>query len=586
MHCPHCGSPNDAQAHACSVCGVGLTPTTAPSQTLPVGSTLAGHAFTIGKVLGQGGFGITYLGGDTRLRRPVAIKEFFPQGCVRQQMTVQPTGAWTPATYAEARQRFLEEGQRLARLEHPGIVKIYAALEANNTAYLVMEYIRGQTLAEVLTLRGGRLEEAEALGYLQRAGEALEAVHAAGLLHRDLKPDNLMLSAEGRVVLVDFGTAREFVAGQTQRHSVTLTPGYAPLEQYAQRAQRGPYTDVYALAATAYHLLSGEQPVAAPDRANGVELPPLRQVRPQVSAPVAEGVMAGLVMDARQRPASVRAWLELLRGGGRPPTPTPQPPVVRLAQPAPRLENSMGMSMVLIPAGEFRMGSTMYDDEKPPHTVRLSKAFYLGTTPVTQRQWQAVMGTNPSQFTGEDRPVEQVSWYDAVAFCIALSAREGLQPCYVMTDVQRGQDGIRAAAVRFVAAAGYRLPTEAEWEYSARAGSTAAYCYGDDEQALQHYAWYRANAGGTTHPVGKLRPNAWGLYDMHGNVWEWVQDWYATYASGTAVDPTGPATGAHRVDRGGSWYDGARLCRSANRRAGAPGIRFDNLGLRLLRLVP
>lgn len=271
MLCPACGFTNDGTATACRTCGVPLADTTVVSQVLPPGSILDNNTFTVGKVLGQGGFGITYLGSDRHLRRPVAIKEFFPAGCVRQSATVGPAGEWTPATYAEARTRFVHEGEMLGRFTHTGIVQVYAAFEANNTAYPVMEYLRGQTLAEILALRGGRLEEAEALGYLHRVGEALDVVHEAGLLHRDIKPDNIIVCAEGRVVLVDFGTAREFSAGQTQRHSVTLTPGYAPLEQYAQRAQRGPYTDVYALAATAYHLLTGEVPVAAPDRAAGVE---------------------------------------------------------------------------------------------------------------------------------------------------------------------------------------------------------------------------------------------------------------------------------------------------------------------------
>ncbi len=584
MLCLHCGSTNDSNAGACQSCGVSLANTAAPSQVLEHASTLADGAFTVGKVLGQGGFGITYLGSDVRLRRPVAIKEFFPQGCVRQHTTVQPTGVWTLAAYAEARQRFVEEGQRLARLEHPGIVKIYTTFEANNTAYLVMEYIRGQTLAEVLVLRGGRLEEAEAVGYLQRVGEALEAVHAAGLLHRDLKPDNLMLGADGRVVLVDFGTAREFVAGQTQRHSVTLTPGYAPLEQYAQRAQRGPYTDVYALAATAYHLLTGELPVAAPDRAAGVDLPPVRQLRPQVSVTVAEAVMAGLAMAAPQRPASVRAWLERLRG----------------TAPAPRLENSIGLQMALIPAGEFRMGMAGrggYDDEKPPHRVRLSRAFYLGLYPVTQSQWRAVMQGSPQihfAFSGNNRPVESVSWYDAVAFCNALSQREGLQPVYEMTAAVYKNSSIHSAAVRCIsAAAGYRLPTEAEWEYAARAGSSAAYCYGDDVRQLTRYAWYGDNSDRETHPVGELQPNAWGLYDVHGNVWEWVEDIYdsGAYLSRTAavdpcVLPVDPAAGADRVFRGGSWGSDAGYCRAADRNHVAPGIRNGGLGFRLLKPVP
>jgi len=225
--------------------------------------------------------------------------------------------------------------------------------------------------------------------------------------------------------------------------------------------------------------------------------------------------------------------------------------------------NSIGMEFVLIPAGTFQMGSNdsdAYDNEKPVHTVRITQPFYLGKYEVTQGQWQAVMGNNPSKFTGDpNRPVEHVSWDDVQEFVRRLNSREG--------------------------GAMYRLPTEAEWEYAARAETTTRWSFGDDVGQLGRYAWHDQNAGGQTHPVGQLQPNSWGLYDMHGNVWEWVQDWYGGYASGTAVDPAGPSSGSIRVNRGGSWIDSARYCRSAPRIRGAPGDRIVYLGFRLLRVA-
>jgi formylglycine-generating enzyme required for sulfatase activity len=222
---------------------------------------------------------------------------------------------------------------------------------------------------------------------------------------------------------------------------------------------------------------------------------------------------------------------------------------------------SIGMKFVLIPSGEFHMGSTDGDeDERPVHRVRISQAFYLGQTPVTQAQWVAVMGTNPSRFTGDSqRPVEQVSWEEVQEYVRRLNAQEG---------------------------GGYRLPTEAEWEYAAQAGSTTAYGFGDDPAQLQAYAWYEANAGGTTQPVGQKQPNAWGLYDMHGNVWEWVQDRYGPYSAAVVTDPQGPASGSYRVARGGSWNDDAGDCRSADRYHAPPGYRIVCLGFRLLRTAP
>ncbi len=247
------------------------------------------------------------------------------------------------------------------------------------------------------------------------------------------------------------------------------------------------------------------------------------------------------------------------------PQSVPNQRVVSGAASEPPLVDRFGISFVLMPAGTFQMGSDRGEaSEKPVHTVRLSQPFYLGLSPVTQRQWEAVMGNNPSRFRGPEYPVEQISWDEAREFISRLNVQEGQ--------------------------ARYRLPTEAEWEYAARAGVTWDYCFGDDVKRLSPYAWYADNAMGTTHPVGQLQPNAWGLFDMHGNVGEWVQDWYASTeyqrraATGTTVvDPAGPAAGSHRVFRGGSWVSDARNCRSASRGIDAPANRDVNLGFRLLR---
>jgi len=219
--------------------------------------------------------------------------------------------------------------------------------------------------------------------------------------------------------------------------------------------------------------------------------------------------------------------------------------------------NSIGVKFVLIPSGEFMMGSkdTGGDsDEQPVHRVRISRPFYMGIHEVTQRQWEAVMGSNPSHFKGADRPVEQVSWVDVQTFIGKLNDREGRNV--------------------------YRLPTEAEWEYACRAGTTGAYA-GD----LASMGWYADNSDNRTHPVGRKRANAWGLYDMHGNVWEWVGDWYAGnyYKNSPRADPIGPSSGSYRVLRGGGWNLNAALCRSADRNLNAPVVRYGSLGFRLVR---
>jgi formylglycine-generating enzyme required for sulfatase activity len=226
--------------------------------------------------------------------------------------------------------------------------------------------------------------------------------------------------------------------------------------------------------------------------------------------------------------------------------------------------NSIGMEFVLIPAGSFMMGAGRFEgaavaDEKPQHRVTLSKPFYLGKYEVTQEQWAAVMGNNPSRFKGRNNPVETVSWDDAQEFIRRLNAQE---------EHSR-----------------YRLPTEAEWEYAARAGSTGVYSFGDDSGQLEKYAWYSEpdSLRGSTYPVGQKQPNAWGLYDMHGNVYEWVQDWHGEryYPNSSGTDPQGPPSGSSRVLRGGSWLSTAEYCRSAGRNLNTPSLRYDFIGFRL-----
>jgi serine/threonine protein kinase len=206
----------------------------------------------------------------------------------------------------------LDEARLLASLNHPGIVKVYDFFEENNTAYMVMEYLRGKSLAKLVEERGGALGEKEAVGYILKVCEALEVVHKAGYLHRDIKPENIIVCEDGRVVLVDFGAARSFMAGKTGRMTVILTPGFAPYEQYATMARFGPTLDIYALGATLYYLLTGEVPISAPDRAIGVELRGVREINGRVSRQVEEAVMKAMAMRVEERPQSVEEFVRLL----------------------------------------------------------------------------------------------------------------------------------------------------------------------------------------------------------------------------------------------------------------------------------
>ena len=236
--------------------------------------------------------------------------------------------------------------------------------------------------------------------------------------------------------------------------------------------------------------------------------------------------------------------------------------------------NSIGMELIEIPAGKFTMGSPAGEKNRQPNeeqvAVTLTKQFALGKTEVTQGQWIQVMGTEP--WKGEeyvqvdkDCPATFVSFFDAVGFCDKL------------TDLER-------KAGRLKDSEEYRLPTEAEWEYACRAGTTTAYSFGDDAKELGEYAWFSGNTAGDqyAHKVGLKKPNAWGLYDMHGNVWEWCSDWYGDKLPGGA-DPVGPSGGSSRVDRGGCWWFYPVIWRSAYRGLNVPSNRGISLGFRVAR---
>ncbi len=300
------------------------------SHTLPVGTRLQQGKYTVDKVLGHGGFGITYLATDTALRRRVAIKELFPRGCVRQGSSVvlpTPPARLNAKDFDRAKERFVKEARTVARFDHPGIVRVYTEFRENNTAYMVMEYLQGRTLAELLEANGGGLSEPEAVRYVKAIGQALKEVHEASVLHRDVKPENVLVTDEGRTVVVDFGAAREFTADVTESIEVVLTPGYAPLEQYGSRARAGVYTDVYALGATLYRLLTGKVPVAAPDRYSGIALKGPDQVNAQVSEKVSKAVMKSMEADAPDRYQSMDDFLDAL-ANREPPRPPPAAPTL------------------------------------------------------------------------------------------------------------------------------------------------------------------------------------------------------------------------------------------------------------------
>ena len=243
-----------------------------------------------------------------------------------------------------------------------------------------------------------------------------------------------------------------------------------------------------------------------------------------------------------------------------------------------KVKTSSGLAMVQVPAGSFSMGDPQGEIDETPHKVTLG-SFYVDVCPVTQREYERLTGENPARWRGSDNPVEQTRWSDAVRYCNVRSTEEGFKPCY----------DLKTWACDF-GAGGYRLPTEAEWEYACRAGTTTRYSFGDEEKKLKHFAWMEENSGGRPRPVGKKLPNPWGTYDVHGNVWEWCNDFYKVdyYGESPEGDPKGPPTGDDKVLRGGCWRSAADECRSAFRYNEAPGYTdicfgYDIYGFRCVR---
>ncbi len=227
------------------------------------------------------------------------------------------------------------------------------------------------------------------------------------------------------------------------------------------------------------------------------------------------------------------------------------------------LGGGVTMEFVLIRAGSFTMGSdenTGDGDESPQHEVTITRPFYLGKFEVTQEQWVALMGSNPSGFKGAKRPVDSVSWNDCQRFLARLHEKTGRK---------------------------FALPSEAQWEYACRAGTHTTWSFGNDAAVAGDYGWLGVNSGGTTHAVGTRKPNAWGLYDMHGNVWEWCADWYAKhgYPTGRVADPTGPATSEGRILRGGGWGEDPLNARCAGRNCDGPDGAHNGIGFRCVLLA-
>ena len=525
--------------------------------------------------LDQGGMGAVYRGRHQQMDRLVAIKVL---------------GAELKKSES-ARKRFDREVKAAARLIHPNIVTAFDAASKKGRAYLVMELVEGRDLQRQVELNGPT-EIGLAIELMVQLATGLQFAHTQGIVHRDIKPRNLMLLEGIQLKILDFGIARirreiadeESDASLTNTASMMGTVDYMPPEQALDSKSVDQRADIYSMGCVLHFLLTGRPAFEGSTLMQKLvahrehPIPSLKErvgVNASALDPIFRRMLAKNPADRYQTAEEVRLAFVRLRSSEN-----------KKASNS-ILSNSIGMRFVRVPAGRFLMGVSNEDQVKwwahefegPPHMVEISREFLLGEAPVTQAEYLALKGVNPSRFSvGQlDRPVENVSWMDVINFLNQLSLKEGFQPYYRVDEDE----------IELLGGKGYRLPTEAEWEYACRAGSETSWYFGGDRKKLSNCGWISDNSNNETHPVRKLVPNAFGLYDLYGNVWEWCFDLYSdTFysASQNAVDPSGPTRGSERVIRGGSFAH-SRNTRSSARSKAFPDTKESNIGFRIARTI-
>jgi len=563
------------------------------------------YTYHIEKVLGKGAFGITYLVntavsmqgqlGTIHTGVQVALKEFYMPGEMKREggelITISPESK--VKAYAE---KFRREASRLAMLSHPNIVRVLEVFEANNTIYYSMEYLSGGSLNDYVVQKGS-LPEQEAIGYIRQIGSALLYLHTNKMLHLDIKPSNIMLSQmSGMLKLIDFGLSKQYTSNDSLDETSTNlgvgTTGYAPLEQADQKGERefAPTLDVYALGATYYKLLTGHTPASAISVLNrGLNTLPL--VKKKVSQQSILAIKAAMEPLQANRCQSVDVFLNMLPRVDDETIFAPKKKhrmrywvllvTVLLCigilfdpwqssdettdEELPNMESvvvsNFDMPMVSVEGGSFLMGCDDKDnpdvdpDEHPVRYITVS-SFYMGKYEVTQGLWRAVMeGGDAHKSKNDHYPVVNVTWKDIQTFIKRLNKKTGRR---------------------------FRLPTEAEWEYAARGGNLSQATQYSGSSELEEVAWFSGNSGDRLHPVGRLKPNELGIFDLSGNVWEICSDWYGDYQGDSLRNPMGCEQGYYHVIRGGDWNCSRYSCRVSCRQDNSLQSIGSHIGLRLV----
>jgi formylglycine-generating enzyme required for sulfatase activity len=549
---PNCQNPENLDnVELCQTCGAGL---------------ILGNRYRSVKLLGQGGFGRTFLAIDElKPSKPFcAIKQFLPQN--------------QRSNHQKAAELFQQEVIRLDELgHHPQIPELLAHYQQENHQYLVQEFIAGQNLAEDLKTEGA-FNQSKIRHLLSSLLPVLQFIHARNVIHRDIKPDNIIRRQKSNsqlgidledLVLVDFGAAKHAIASSLGQTGTSIgSPEFVAPEQARGKVLFN--SDLYSLGVTCIHLLTQASPFDLIDIDHnwvwrdylngnmvsndlGKILDKLIAIAPSKRYQSVDEVLK----DLHPQKASGQNAIAISNSNlNEVNLSTIKPNLTAIHE---DLGDGIILEMTPIPAGEFIMGSPEYEEshentESPQHRVKIAP-FLMGTFLITQAQFRAIMNASPSYMVGEDYPVECVSWNAVVEFCTLLSQKTGRN---------------------------YRLPSEAEWEYACRAGTKTPFHFGtsintDLANYDGRYVYHSGTRGEyrqTTTPVGTFSPNVFGLYDMHGDVWEWCQDlWHDDYigapTDGSAWERRGISN--YRVLRGGSWYGYPWYCRSAARGRGKQG---------------
>jgi len=527
--CLTCDRANSITTKFCTQCGVKLQ---------------IQERYRALKVIGQGGFGKTFLAQDEG-------KPSKPR-CVIKQFLYDD-----PATLREAQRLFEQEAVRLDDLgKHNQIPELLAHCEQEGRQYLVQEFIDGENLLQELN-RAGRFNETKIKDLLLDLLPVLQFIHAGQVIHRDIKPENVIRRrSDGKLVLVDFGAAKMASKTALAKTGTTIgSPEYTAPEQARGKAVFA--SDIYGLGVTCIYLLTQISPF---DLFSDSEF---QWIWRQFLNGITVNDKLGRVLDKMLEQALVRRYQtakDVLQDLDLPKKSFISTPVRSSQTPVSTSSNSLvldcgngvKLELVQIPAGKFMMGSDERSDRQPIHEVALQE-FWMGKYVVTQKQWQAFMGNNPAHFKGENLPIENVSWYDAMEFCEKVSQNTGKK---------------------------IRLPTEAEWEYACRAGTTTTFHCGDTITAdLVNYiygALLKKQYRHETVEVDSFYPNQWGLYQMHGNVGECCLDnWHNDYSTKPSrfkqngnepwVDNINKSKNLYHVVRGGAWNNKAFNCTSASR---------------------